>query len=86
MLTVDTHHVAGYICEECKDAYGEQYEKEDGVLPLATAKDGAKAGKPKPVEPAPAAVASGTNVLDHARKPLLKSDTSDDIRVDVNFK
>ncbi|MBE6381577.1 MAG: hypothetical protein E7049_01015 [Lentisphaerae bacterium] len=66
--------------------YGEQYEKEDGVLPLATAKDGAKAGKPKPVEPAPAAVASGTNVLDHARKPLLKSDTSDDIRVDVNFK
>lgn len=26
MLTVDTHHVAGYVCEECKDAYGEQYE------------------------------------------------------------
>ncbi len=26
MLTVDTHHVAGYVCEECDDTYDEQYE------------------------------------------------------------
>ena len=26
LLTVDTHHVAGYVCEECDDKYEEQYE------------------------------------------------------------
>ncbi len=26
MLTVDTHHVSGYKCEECGDKYEEQYE------------------------------------------------------------
>lgn len=26
MLTVDTHHVAGYVCEYCENAYPEQYE------------------------------------------------------------
>ena len=26
MLTVDTHHIGGYLCEYCGDTYGEQYE------------------------------------------------------------
>ena len=26
MLTVDTHHIGGYICEYCKNDYSEQYE------------------------------------------------------------
>ena len=26
MLTVDTHHVDGYVCEYCKTDYAEQYE------------------------------------------------------------
>lgn len=26
MLTVDTHHVGGYVCEYCQDIYKEQYE------------------------------------------------------------
>lgn len=26
MLTVDTHHIGGYICEDCQDTYEEQYE------------------------------------------------------------
>lgn len=26
MLTVDTHHIGGYTCEECEDEYGENYE------------------------------------------------------------
>ena len=26
MLTVDTHHVGGYVCEYCKDEHEEQYE------------------------------------------------------------
>ena len=26
MLTVDTHHVGGYVCEYCGDAYDQQYE------------------------------------------------------------
>lgn len=25
MLTVDTHHIGGYVCSECKNAYSEQY-------------------------------------------------------------
>lgn len=26
MLTVDTHHVGGYVCERCRNDYAEQYE------------------------------------------------------------
>lgn len=26
LLTVDTHHVGGYMCEDCEDIYDEQYE------------------------------------------------------------
>ena len=26
MLTADTHHVGGYVCEKCDNKYGEQYE------------------------------------------------------------
>lgn len=26
MLTVDTHHISGYLCEECESIYPEQYE------------------------------------------------------------
>lgn len=26
MLTVDTHHIGGYVCENCNNAYVEQYE------------------------------------------------------------
>lgn len=26
MLTVDTHHVGGYVCEYCQDTYEEQYQ------------------------------------------------------------
>lgn len=26
MLTADTHHIGGYLCDECKSKYDEQYE------------------------------------------------------------
>ena len=71
--------------------YGEQYEKDDDVLPMATAKDGAKvkdgakAGKDNAKDADAASVASQTNGLRHVRRPIRQSDTSDDIRVEVNF-
>lgn len=26
MLTADTHHIGGFVCDKCRDKYGEQYE------------------------------------------------------------
>ena len=72
--------------------YGEQSEKVDNVMPMATAKDGAKvkdgtkAGKDNADDAEDASVAAQTNGLRHVRRPIRQSDTSDDIRIEVNFQ